>query len=77
MNNKIEFINHCEDEMCDLGYAEFICPNCNILNNNYDNLWWERFNYEFIVDTNCNSCKNKLIAMYNNYEWKIFSETLF
>jgi len=39
---EITYIDHC-DEGCGLGIAEWTCPSCNKLNEDYDDLW---FDYE-------------------------------
>ena len=42
---EVRFIEHCDDDEgyhCDLGFAEYICPDCKKDHIDYDNLWWSQ-----------------------------------
>jgi hypothetical protein len=59
----IDFINHCDHETCDLGYAEFECPHCQAINYDYTDLWFDRYDLKFPFETSCEACKQKIIII--------------
>lgn len=56
---EVEFYNHCDEEGCTLGYAEFTCPECNKISHDYGDLWWihdsPKASDDF-CDTYCDMC---------------------
>jgi len=56
MENNINFIDHCEDKECGLGFCEYKCPICNHYNEDYD-LYTKK--YDIIIGETCNTlCEN-------------------
>ena len=66
MKTEGNFINHCDDELCDLGYFEYTCPNCNKYIENYD-VWWESYSIwsgtPFYFD--CEKCSDSLVVEWD------------
>ena len=80
MVSKIEvhFVNHCDDNTCDLGYAEFNCPVCKELIHDYADLWWVHDSVKESdnkCESYCRTCKNTFLMEktkdYNKYTIKI------
>jgi hypothetical protein len=67
MKTKAYFIPHCDDEMCDLGIFQYICPHCNKNISDYE-VWWEQDNILFGTNYvfKCEHCEKSLTV-----EWDI------
>lgn len=37
-----EFVSHCDEPSCDLGYVEYACPACGRPGADYGDCWFER-----------------------------------
>ena len=64
------FIPHCDNEYCDLGSFQYICPHCNESTIDYD-VWWEE---EKIWKGNphsfkCEKCGKLLIVEWKKYAY--------
>jgi hypothetical protein len=68
----IIYVTHCDDGSCDLGYALYECPKCDVVTEDYDKLWWGQHEpNNTIHDSKCDNCgkTNKLIKVdYGEYE---------
>ena len=54
----INFVGHCDDGSCDLGYAQYICPKCKEYTSDYEELWWQQDEDKGnIVESKCECCK--------------------
>lgn len=65
-DDQIYFCTHCEEDGCDLGHAEYSCPRCNSLNEDFGDLWWGHNTVgltRIIVDS-CGNCSVGLVAKY-------------
>lgn len=51
---EIEFVSHCEDKDCTLGYAAYKCPSCNKTSHDYGELWWNHDSPK-VTDNFCKS----------------------
>lgn len=72
IDNSIYFYIHCDDEFCNMGHAEYRCPKCGTMNENYDDLWFDREKpgiTRIVVDS-CSNCSCGLGARYRE-KWII------
>jgi YgiT-type zinc finger domain-containing protein len=83
MPNELEFIRHCDDDLCDLGSAEYTCPSCGKYIVDYGDLWWEYFDgstlmTKGVVGTSCPECGEVLVVTQNKkdytYEIEIYKD---
>lgn len=60
------FINHCDDENCDLGSFDYVCPSCGKYCVDYD-IWWKSDEVYSgkVINFNCLKCKIKLSLNYD------------
>jgi hypothetical protein len=59
-----QYVQHCENPTCDLGYFEYTCPSCKWGGTNFDEAWWERdeiYNGKQ-VKFDCEHCNKELIV---------------
>lgn len=55
---EVEFVPHCDGENCALGIAEFNCPACNKLVQDYGDLWWGWDTPKEEYDSSESSCEH-------------------
>ena len=73
MKTKAYFIPHCDNETCDLGTFQYICPHCNKNVIDYE-VWWQQDNIltgtsEFFK---CEECYEPLTVEWDDEEGEYF-----
>lgn len=57
-NIEVTYYPHCDDGSCDLGSADWRCPECDGYNTDYDDLWWDQHEEDgHTVKSECEHCK--------------------
>lgn len=63
------FIQHCDNETCDLGAFQYTCPHCNETVSDYD-VWWKQD--DILIGTpevfKCEKCGESLTVEWNGEE---------
>lgn len=72
MRTEPEFVRHCDDPPCDLGYVEYTCPVCGKDSNDYGNAWWGYERQAFPAHFDCERCKAKLKLDWNEEDYTYF-----
>jgi hypothetical protein len=71
---EVHYIQHCDNESCDLGSVEFECPVCHQQNVRHDIVWWDsRAEIEQTgkFDLCCDECGEGLTITKENYDYLI------
>jgi len=55
---EVTFTEHCDNDDCDLGYADYFCPSCKRLVIDYEDLWWKRYDLDDgdKIESKCDHC---------------------
>ena len=74
----ITFYPHCDDGSCDLGSADYKCPNCGKQSSDYDDLWWDQHKPNGnIVKTKCEHCDSAFAFKKVDYdEYELLGDSL-
>lgn len=67
MKEIANFIPHCDDDHCNLGSFQYICPACKKKNIDYD-IWFkiDDIHHGLILDILCEHCFDKLSVYYDD-----------
>ena len=68
MKTEAYFIQHCDDEYCDLGRFQYECPLCHKIISDYD-VWWKQWDVYDGKDVffKCEDCGNTLTVYYEDH----------
>lgn len=60
------FIPHCDDELCDFGKFQYVCPTCGELSTDYE-IWWlkDRIFKGSKIRFKCSKCKQPLLVSWD------------
>ena len=77
MKTEANFVQHCDDECCDLGYFQYECPCCGSVINDYV-IWWKQFDIHkgIIYDFKCEKCESKLYVMWDEDDFSYYVSQL-
>lgn len=75
MDNEVYFIQHCENESCDIGRCAYTCPHCDESDDNYE-IWWDQDDImDGIPSTfQCPKCQGKIKIQWNENEHVFYAD---
>lgn len=64
------FLQHCENEDCDLGSFQYTCPHCNGVSDDYEVWWQEDEIYAGAAHIfKCENCETMLMVEWDKLEY--------
>lgn len=67
MEIKVDYIQHCDDENCSMGTAEWTCPACDKHNIDYGDLFYDEHEKNSNLVLECEHCKCEWIITKTEY----------